>query len=61
MNGGAKVNFTLSENDVYGPKEEIIFYVLEQPIPVNWAMLENYQSLEDYQRGKNHLVKPRLE
>lgn len=61
VNGGAKLNFTLTENDVYGPKEKIIFYVLEQPIPVNWLMLENYQSLEDYQKGKAHLVKPRLE
>ena len=61
VNGGAKINFTLTENDVYGSKEKIIFYVLEQPIPFNWATLESYKSLEDYQRGKDYLVKPRLE
>lgn len=61
VNGGAKLNFTLTENDVYGPKQKIIFYVLEQPIPVNWLMLENYKSLDEYQKGKAHLVKPRLE
>jgi hypothetical protein len=61
VNGGAKFNFTLTENDVYGTKDKLVFYVLEQPIPVNWLMLENYKSLEDYQRGKDHLVKPRLE
>lgn len=61
VNGGAKTNFTITENDIYGSKDKIIFYVLEQPIPVNWVMLENYMSLEDYQRGKEHLVKPRFE
>ncbi|MGV8151385.1 MAG: hypothetical protein ACP5NV_06695, partial [Candidatus Woesearchaeota archaeon] len=61
VNGGAKFNFTLTENDVYGNKQKIIFYVLEQPLPENWIMLENYQALEDYQRGKIHLLRPRIE
>lgn len=61
INGGAKLNFTLSKNDVYGAKDTIVIYVLEQPLPMNWKMMENYQSLEDYQKGKNNLLRPRLE
>ncbi|GIU69729.1 MAG: hypothetical protein KatS3mg002_0965 [Candidatus Woesearchaeota archaeon] len=60
-NGGAKFNFTLTERDVYGQKNKIIFYVLEQPIPRNWLMLENYPSLDEYQKGKDYLLRPRLE
>lgn len=61
VNGGAKINFTLTENDVYGNKQKIVLYVLEQPLPVNWVTLEGYLSLEDYQKGKTNLLKPKLE
>lgn len=60
-NGGGKFNFTLTERDVYGSKNKIIFYVLEQPLPRNWLMLEKYPTLEEYQKGKDYLLKPRLE
>ncbi|MEM4637922.1 MAG: hypothetical protein QXK76_02785 [Candidatus Woesearchaeota archaeon] len=61
MNGGAKINFTLTQNDVYGKKDKIIIYVLEQPIPYNWRMLEAYKSIEEYQKGKEYLLKPKME
>lgn len=60
ISGGAKINFTLTENDVY-TKNKIIFYVLEQPIPLNWKMIEEYKGIEQYQAGKNYLVRPRFE
>lgn len=61
VNGGAKLNFTLTERDVYSDKNTLTFYVLEQPNPYNWATLETYQDIETYQIGKLFLLKPRLD
>jgi hypothetical protein len=61
INGGAKVDFTLSENNVYSDKSNLIFYVLESPIPTTWSELEKYQVPEQYQQGKTFMLKPRLE
>ena len=60
ISGAAKVNFTLTENDVYSDKK-ITFYVLEQQIPYDWRSMEAYLSFDDYQAGKTYLVRPRIE
>ncbi|MFH1174539.1 MAG: hypothetical protein V1725_05355 [archaeon] len=59
LSGGALVNFTLNQGDVYG-NYSLDVYVLEMPLPHNWDELERYKALEDYQKGKQHLVRPRL-
>jgi hypothetical protein len=57
MSGGAKINFTLTENDVYG-KNTIVFYVAEMPLPTDWSEMENTPSIEAYQEDKIALLRP---
>ncbi len=59
MTGGATLNFTLSENDVYAAGN-LTLYVLEIPQPTNWEMIENAPTPQEYQQGKNMMVLPRL-
>src|SRR3989339_478396 len=60
INGGAKIEFTLSESQVYNGNE-ITFYVLEQPLPTTWDMLEEFQTIDQFQSGKTFLLKPLIE
>lgn len=55
--GGAKINFTISADEVYNDKP-LRIYILEQERPMNWTSLSNYESLEEYQKGKNDFMKP---
>ena len=61
ISGGAKLSFTLTENDVYGDSNNLILYMLEMPFPENWDMLENYRAPETYEQGMIFMIKPRLE
>lgn len=57
--GGAALEFT--EAQVYGP-DPLVIYVLEQPLPTTWSMLENdYETYQDYQAGKEILAQPEWE
>jgi len=60
VSGGAVLNYTFTEANVY-TDEGLTLYVLEMPLPTNWDLLAGYLSIEEYQLGKAHLVRPRVE
>jgi len=57
ISGGVNIDFTLTENDVYA-NNTLVFFVVEMPIPTNWDMLQNSQSLDSYQIDKIALLRP---
>lgn len=59
-NGGAMINFTLTENDIYGDRDTLVLYMLEMPIPSTWDMMEKMQTLQQYQEGKTFLIRPMM-
>ncbi|MCF7798316.1 hypothetical protein K9M74_00265 [Candidatus Woesearchaeota archaeon] len=57
--GGAFLDFELTPTMLYTLTDRpLTFYVLEQPLPRNWSMLQEYQDPEEYQVGKERLVEP---
>lgn len=57
MSGGAIFNFTLNEQQVYNDKD-LIFYVLEIPIPEDWDDMFVIETIEDYQIGRESYIDP---
>ena len=57
MVGGVKINFTLTPAEVYNNKT-LIIYVLEQEIPSSWPDLNDLETIEEYQKGKEYFVNP---
>jgi hypothetical protein len=59
ISGGAIINFTLTEYDVYNDNT-LQFFVAEMPLPKNWDDLENTPSVEEYQESMIALLKPSM-
>lgn len=59
ISGGAMINFTLTENDVYN-NNTLVFYVAEMPLPQDWDDLEDIQNIEEYQADKLALLRPTI-
>jgi hypothetical protein len=57
ITGGANINFTLTENDVYS-NGTLVFFVAEIPLPTNWDDFMSAPSIEDYQKDKLTLLRP---
>jgi hypothetical protein len=59
VSGGAILNFTLTEYDVYS-NNTLIFYVAEMPLPKNWDDLESAPDIETYQKDMLTLLRPAM-
>jgi hypothetical protein len=57
ISGGADINFTLTENDVYN-NNTLVFFVAEIPLPTSWNDFENSPSIDDYQIDKLSFLHP---
>jgi hypothetical protein len=57
--GGGQINFTLTESEVYG-SNALILYVLEMPLPQTWDDMQNYQSIQDYEKNKLYTIRPEM-
>jgi hypothetical protein len=60
ISGGANVNFTLTEADVYN-NDTLIFYVLEMPLPNSWQMINDAPELGVYQQTRMVFLLPSIE
>jgi len=60
ISGGADINFTLTENDVYN-NNTLVFFVAEIPLPTSWNDFETTPSIEDYQTDKLAFLHPTVE
>lgn len=57
ITGGAKINFTITRAELESGRT-LVLYVLEQPLPQDWETLEEYVTPEEYQVGKENLIRP---
>ncbi len=59
--GGAVFTFEITPAMLYSLADRpLTFYVLEQPLPTSWDILENYLDPEEYQIGKERWVQPTI-
>ena len=59
IDGGVKTNITLTPNQIYNEKP-ITLYVLEMNLPNSWPDLMNSQEIDEYQKGKEFYVVPKV-
>ncbi|MGV8171222.1 MAG: hypothetical protein ACP5OA_00840, partial [Candidatus Woesearchaeota archaeon] len=59
VSGGANVEFTLTENDVYA-ENTLVFFVAEVPLPTDWDTFETSLSVESYQDSMIAFLSPIL-
>lgn len=59
ISGGANLNFTLTEYDVYND-DTLVFFVAEMPLPTDWSMLQESLSIESYQADMIPFLRPTI-